>query len=64
MAINQSLSDCLWNRTGMTLVGWISAIVAVVCFSLSVILAWNSHVQHQREQQQIRDTLREIRDKL
>jgi hypothetical protein len=64
MAINQPLSDRLWHRTGLTLAGWIWAVIAVISFSVSIIFAWNSHVQHQREQQQIRDTLTEIRDGL
>jgi hypothetical protein len=58
------LSDWLWVRTGLTLTGWIWAMIAAICFASSLILAHNSQVQHQREQQQIRDELREIRDKL
>jgi len=60
----KSLSDRLWDRTGLTLVGWVAAIIAVISFSFALVLAHNKEVQHQREQQQIRDTLREIRDRL
>jgi hypothetical protein len=60
----KGLSDRLYERTGFPLSSWVWAMVAVIGFSLSVILAHNAQVQHQREQQQIQDTLREIRDKL
>jgi hypothetical protein len=59
-----TFSDRLYKRTGLPLSGWVWAVIAVIGFSLSVILAWNSHVQHQREQQELLSTLREIRDRL
>ena len=62
--LNKRLSDRLWDRTGLSLSGWVWATIAVISFSLSVFLAWNKDLQHKREQQQIVNTLKEIRDKL
>jgi hypothetical protein len=58
------LSDWLWHRTGFPLSGWIWAMVAAISFTAAGIIAWNKDIQHKREQQQIQQTLREIRDKL